>query len=116
MYTCNGYYKLEKDYIALAAFDNTSDTFPLCVTSPISQVSKCLDNQLRCDKTVCITIGFVCDEMIDCIDGSDEINCSAICIHQRMSVSDDYCKDECHIDTVLMPISNVSLPAHKSNM
>lgn len=44
-----------------------------------ASASRCPSSYLECDNGRCLQVKYVCNGDIDCIDGSDEMNCSCEC-------------------------------------
>lgn len=39
-------------------------------------LASCAENQFKCNNSRCIISSYKCDNQIDCLDGSDEVNCT----------------------------------------
>ncbi len=44
----------------------------------VTMVTDCGDDEFQCDNGQCVRVEWVCDGDTDCLDGSDEHNCSEL--------------------------------------
>ena len=51
----------------------------LCQSHPLHNMVECGETQYSCPDGSCISTGYVCDGIDDCLEGADEHNCTNIC-------------------------------------
>jgi len=50
---------------------------------PLTAATTCAPDQFQCDQTLCIPASYLCDDSMDCSDGTDEEGCSkTLFLHQ----------------------------------
>ena len=53
----------------------------ICITPLKTYEQQCSSHQFQCSNGICIPRAFHCNSISDCMDGSDETDCSWICTH-----------------------------------
>ena len=64
----------------------------------ISEIKNCTSDQFDCGHSVCINGTYQCDGRMDCLDGSDELNCGKVnkCIFFKFCLDNNFYKYYLH--------------------
>lgn len=76
--------------ITFTLYDNTIENWIIWIGTP---AATCQEGDIRCGDGACIPKSSRCDNIFDCVDGIDELNCT-LCSPDQFRCNDAQCIDE----------------------